>query len=132
MESKPALKKPVFITTKEVDPGTRVNMHLKVHSVNITRERLRFDNTKMIMADCVVGDQYGCVTFNAKNEQLDIIKEGSVITVRNAHANVVNEHLKLEVDRWGKIENSSVDIPSVDLKNDLSAVEYELVSAGKR
>ena len=79
----------------------------------------------------LVGDQYGCVNLVAKNEQLDVIKEGGVITVRNAHANVVGEHLRLEVDRWGKIESSSEKIDKVNTSNNLSEVEYELVSVRK-
>ena len=94
-------------------------------------ERLRYDNTKIRQADCLVGDQYGCVNMVAKNEQLDIFKEGDVITVRNCHANVVNEHLRLEVDRWGKIEKSQVGIKSVNTGKNLSDVEYELVSVRK-
>ena len=67
-----------------------------------------------------------------KNEQLDIFKAGDMITVRNCHANVVSEHLRLEVDRWGKIEkNSSVSINTVNTSKNLSDVEYELVSVRK-
>ena len=55
-----------------------------------------------------------------------------MITVRNCHANVVGEHLRLEVDRWGKIEkNNSVQISSVNTGKNLSDVEYELVSVRK-
>ena len=67
----------------------------------------------------------------AKDKQLDVIKEGAVITVRNAHANVVGEHLRLEVDRWGKIEASTEKIDKVNTANNLSEVEYELVSVRK-
>ena len=71
------------------------------------------------------------MNFVAKNEQLDIAKEGANITVRNCHANVVNEHLRLEVDKWAKIEPSSVEIKSVNTNNNLSDVEYELVQVRK-
>ena len=106
-------------------------MLLQVHSVKVTQERRRYDGTLIRQADCVVGDQYGCVVLVAKNEQLDVIKEGGVITVRNAHANVVGEHLRLEVDRWGKIEPSTEKIDKVNTSNNLSEVEYELVSVRK-
>ena len=60
-ESKPAqeaivLKKPQFITMKDLQPGTRVTMHLKVDSVKITRERRRYEATVNKSADCIVGD----------------------------------------------------------------------------
>lgn len=64
----------------------------------------------------------------AFDEQLDIVKEGQVITIRNAHANVVKEHLRLEVDRWAKVEKSSEKIASINLSNNASDIEYELVN----
>ena len=56
------------------------------------------------------------------------MKEGQIITVRNAHANVVKEHLRLEVDRWAKVEKSSESIASINLSNNASDIEYELVN----
>jgi hypothetical protein len=35
---------------------------------------------------------------------LQVVKEGASITIRNAHANVVKEHMRIEVDRWAKVE----------------------------
>ena len=99
--------------------------------MEVTQERKRYDGTQIRQANVIVGDQYGSVVFVAKNEQVDQLKEGSVITVRNAHANVVGEHLRLEVDKWGKIESSSVNIDKVNTSNNLSDVEYELVSVRK-
>ena len=104
-------------------------MHLKVGSVKVTRERRRYDGGAMNrVAEAIVGDQYGCVKMMAFDEQLDIVKEGQVITIRNAHANVVKEHLRLEVDRWAKVEKSSEKIASINLSNNASDIEYELVN----
>jgi ssDNA-binding replication factor A large subunit len=63
---------------------------------------------------------------------LDVVKEGQVITVRNAHANVVKEHLRLEVDRWAKVEPSKEKISEhVNLAKNASEIEYELVTVTK-
>ena len=127
--TKKPLSKPVFITMSQLEPGSRVNMHLRVGSVKITRERKRYDGGAMNrVAECIVGDQYGCVKMMAFDEQLDIVKEGEVITIRNAHANVVKEHLRLEVDRWAKVEKSSEKIAGINLNNNASDIEYELVN----
>merc|ERR1712151_526827 len=128
--TKPALRKPVFITMSQLEPGTRVNMHLKVGAITIIRERRRYDGGAMNrVAEVIVGDQYGCVKLMAFDDQLDIIKEGEIISLRNAHANVVKEHLRLEVDRWAKVEKcSGVKIPSILLSNNASDIEYELVN----
>ena len=128
------LKKPTFITCKDLQPGTRVTMHLKVDSVNITRERRRYEGTVNRSADCIVGDEHGSAVLIAKDNQLDIVKEGALITIRNAHANVVKEHMRIEIDRWAKVETSAKDVPkvkSVNLSNNLSDIEYELVPVGK-
>ena len=106
-------------------------MHLKVQSVEIVRESKKFDGSLVRYAKCLVGDEFGCVLFWAKNEQVDKVKEGQVITVRNAHANVYQEHLRLEVDRWGKLEPSTQRVDSVKTSNNLSDVEYELVAVKK-
>mmetsp|Transcript_13800 Transcript_13800/g.9942 ORF Transcript_13800/g.9942 Transcript_13800/m.9942 type:complete len:142 (+) Transcript_13800:21-446(+) len=133
MEKTP-LKKPVFITTKDVEPGSRVNMHLQVQSINVKMERLNYNGTKRRDAEVIVGDQHGCLVFFARNEQIDLLQVGRSITVRNAHANVVYDHIRLEVDKWGKLEKGVVDVPSVNLSNNLSETEYELVppAGGRR
>jgi hypothetical protein len=64
----------------------------------------------------------------AFDEQLDTIKEGGVITIRNANANVVKEHLRIEVDRWAKVEVSSAKVGAVNLSKNASEIAYELVS----
>tara|TARA_B110000977_G_C10718654_1_gene354300 strand:+ start:336 stop:527 length:192 start_codon:yes stop_codon:yes gene_type:complete len=63
---------------------------------------------------------------------LDIVKEGALITIRNAHANVVREHMRIEIDRWSKVESmTGGNIKSVNETNRLSDIEYELVPVGK-
>ena len=123
-----------FINTADCNPGTRVTMHLKVHSVKVTRERRRYEGTVNRSAECIVGDDNSCLVLIAKDGQLDIVKEGATITIRNAHANVVKEHLRLEIDRWAKVEtaDASVKIASVNTKNNLSEVAYELVPVDRK
>lgn len=72
--------------------------------------------------------------FLAQNEQLDTVKEGATITVRNGHAKVLRDtgRIKLIVDKWGKIENASQKIDNINNANNISAVEYELVPAGRK
>ena len=128
------LKKPTFITMKDLMPGTRVTMHLKVDSVKVTRERKRYEGTINKSAECLVGDEHGCAILIAKDEQLALVTPNTYITIRNAHANVVKEKMRIEVDRWSKVEKSANDVPkvkSVNQKNNLSMIEYELVPVDK-
>ena len=128
-KQKPALLKPTFINMGQLQPGTRVTMHLRVHSVKVTRSRQRYDgNSLSLVAECIVGDEQGCAKLMAYDSQLDIIKEDTIITIRNAHANVVKEHLRIEVDKWAKVEASREKIGKVNTQKNLSDIEYELVT----
>ena len=95
--------------------------------MKITKERKRYDGSLMREAIAVVGDQHGSVNFFLRDSQVDVVKEGTVITVRNAHANVKDEHLRLEVDKWAKVEPSSQEVGKVNTANNASDVEYERV-----
>ena len=100
----------------------------------MTRERKRYEGTTNKSAECLVGDEQGCALLIAKDEQLNTVTEGAAITIRNAHANVVKEHMRIEIDRWAKVEVSGKDAPkikSVNEKNNLSEIEYELVPVNK-
>ena len=72
----------------------------------------------------------------ALNDQIDKVKVGETITVRNGLAKVLREtgRIKLIVDKWGKVETAAQDvkIASVDSSNNISAVEYELVRESSR
>lgn len=58
-----------------------------------------------------------------------VVKEGAAITLRNAHANVVKEHMRIEVDRWAKVETSQEKVAqTVNTSKNHSDIEYELVS----
>jgi replication factor A1 len=68
-------------------------------------------------------------------EQIDLLKEGATLVVRNASADVFNGFMRLNVNVWGKISThpdgvaSTPDAPAkVNSDNNLSAVEYELVT----
>ena len=79
------------------------------------------------VAECIVGDEFGCVKLMAFDDQLNTIKEGATITIRNANANVVKEHLRIEIDRWAKVETSKITVRSVKTSRNLSDIEYKLL-----
>ena len=101
----------------------------------MTKQIRRYDGTQIRQAECVVGDDQGVVDMLAINDQIDKVKVGEVITVRNGLAKVLKEtgRIKLIVDKWGKVETAQgVNIGNINLSNNISGVEYELVPASKR
>ena len=66
--------------------------------------------------------------FHVVDDQLEIVKEGAIITIRNSHAAVIKEHLRIEVDKWAKVEASTAKVGQVNLAKNASDIAYELVS----
>ena len=102
----------------------------------MTKQIRRYDGSQIRQAECVVGDESGVMDMLALNDQIDKVKVGETITVRNGLAKVLREtgRIKLIVDKWGKVETAAQDvkIASVDSSNNISAVEYELVRESSR
>jgi hypothetical protein len=64
---------------------------------------------------------------------VDIIKESATIIVRNCKVPVVNQHMRMQVDAFGKIEVShDVKITDVKTDKDFSEVVYDHFSNRKR
>lgn len=98
------LRKAVFNRFSEIEPQGRYNLYAEVVQVvsNLTIKRVDADPIKM--AICVVGDDTGCARLLLKDAHTAFAKEGERLILRNAHAKIIKDHIRLEVDIWGKVE----------------------------
>lgn len=76
--------------------------------------------------EVMIGDASGKVVCSLKEPQLEAIKGAKVAVLRNAAVHMVKGHIRVVVDKWGKIEKSDTEVDSVGDK-DVSATEFELV-----
>ena len=76
---------PVFVTVSSLRPGTaNHNLRVKVVDAKTVVSRRRQDGSSLKISECLVGDSTGVITFTARNEQVDLLKPGSVVLLRNA------------------------------------------------
>lgn len=125
------LRKAVFIKIDQLRPGTAGhNLVLKVINVKVVLQKGRPDAQvrQMRIAECLVGDDTGIIVFTARNEQVDLMKEGSTVVFRNAKIDMFRGSMRLAVDKWGRIEVTEPADFVVKEDNNLSLVEYELVN----
>ncbi|CAI5510294.1 unnamed protein product [Closterium sp. Naga37s-1] len=82
----------------------------------------------MRIAECIVGDETGVIVFTARNEQVDVLKEGATVNLRNAKIDMFRGSMRLAVDKWGLVEPTEDASFKPKEDNNLSLVEYELVN----
>ncbi|XP_021895836.1 uncharacterized protein At4g28440 [Carica papaya] len=131
-ESKPGLRKPVFTKVDQLRPGTSGHtLTVKVVSAKMVLQKGRADGPQvrqMRIAECLVGDETGMIIFTARNDQVDLMKEGTTVTLRNAKIDMFKGSMRLAVDKWGRVEVTEPANFTVKEDNNLSLIEYELVN----
>ncbi|KAL8144114.1 hypothetical protein V2J09_017146 [Rumex salicifolius] len=131
-DGKPALRKPVFVTVESLKPGTfghTLTVNVLSSDAVLMKGRSvtpKIRNTRI--SECLVGDDTGCILFTARNDQVDIMKPGATVIIRNAKIDMFNGTMRLVVDKWGRLEATEPANFAVKEENNLSLVEYELVN----
>ncbi|KAL3615099.1 hypothetical protein CASFOL_040760 [Castilleja foliolosa] len=137
--TKPALRKPVFVKVESLKPGTNGhNMVVKVVNADTVLDKKprnptfrgpQNQNTKI--AECLIGDETGTILFTARNDQVELMKPGNTVIIRNAKIDMFKGSMRMVVDKWGLVEITEPATFVVKEDNNLSLVEYELVSVAE-
>ncbi|KAK8629364.1 hypothetical protein V6N13_078206 [Hibiscus sabdariffa] len=132
-QKKPTEKrKPVFVKVDQLKPGT--NGHTLIarvlsSSMVIQKGRPASQNLRQTrIAECLVGDETGTILFTARNDQVELMKPGVTVILRNAKIDMFKGSMRLAVDKWGRVEVTDPANFAVKEDNNLSLVEYELVN----
>ncbi|KAK2998878.1 hypothetical protein RJ639_023998, partial [Escallonia herrerae] len=132
--TKLAMRKPVFTKIDQLRPGTNGhNLIVKLISSKMVLQKGRSDAPQlrnMKIAECVVGDETGTIVFTARNEQVNLMKPGTTVILRNAKIDMFKGSMRLAVDKWGRVEVTEPASFTVKEDNNLSLVEYELATSG--
>ncbi|ONK79221.1 uncharacterized protein A4U43_C01F4160 [Asparagus officinalis] len=127
-----AKRKPVFEKVDELKPGTKGHtLTAKVVSSKTVLQKGRAASPHLRetkIAECLIGDETASIVFTARNEQVDMMKPGATVIIRNAKIDMFKGSMRLVVDKWGRVEvTEPADFP-VKEDNNLSLIEYELVN----
>ena len=81
------------------------------------------------IAECLVGDETASIIFTARNDQVDLMKPGTTVNLRNTKINMFHGFMRLAVNKFGRIEVVTEPADDITVKedNNLSLVEYEPV-----
>eukprot|EP00210_Caulerpa_lentillifera_P002210 g2124.t1 len=120
--------KPLFVKVESLKPATKGhNLVVKVlTNIPISGGIIGRGGTSIRMSECLVGDETGVIIFTSRNAQVDMTQPGKYLILRNARIDMFRGSMRIAVDQWGKIEETTGDFtPKED--NNLSSEEFEMV-----
>merc|ERR1712093_205758 len=119
------LQKPFFCKINDIKPGRHCyNVYCRVVKVNAS-EITKFNGEVIRIADGVVGDDTAVANFRLVGDNVDKVKEDMVIAIRNGRSEAVDEHIRLEVDKFGLItEESDQKFDRIKKDENISSYAY--------
>ncbi|KAK4481872.1 hypothetical protein RD792_012783 [Penstemon davidsonii] len=116
-------QKQQFTKVNQLRPlDTGLNLNVKVINAKTVAQRGRIQGR---FAECLVGDETGIIIFAARNDQVDLAKEGNTLVLTNARIDMFKGSMRLAVDRSGRVEVGEPASFSVEESNNLSLIEFE-------
>ena len=122
------LADPVYNKVSEIHPGKNgFNLYAKIISKNVLIDLKRIDGSRVVICDFLVGDETGTIKMRLRNENfVDSLTEGKEIIIRNCKVPIVKSHIRIQVDAFGKIEESNEGIiKEVNTQKNFSNDVYE-------
>mgnify|MGYP000026370763 CR=1 FL=1 len=116
-----------FKVVSELRPKLRnVNLKFKVVSKADEREvNSRLDGSTHRVSEAVIGDETGVVTMTLWDDQIDQINEDNTYVLKNGYVGFFRNTLRLNIGKYGTIEESDEEIGTVNTENDISSKVYE-------
>jgi len=110
------------LKVKDLKPSLR-NFNITVKVVSKDTPKQVFSAKTGITYDvvgAVVGDETGIININLWGENIEKIKTGDVISIKDAYTSLYKNYLQLNVSKKGKIKKSDDKI-KVNKENNVSA-----------
>ncbi|GAX81525.1 hypothetical protein CEUSTIGMA_g8953.t1 [Chlamydomonas eustigma] len=118
-------------TIDQLRPGSKGNnLIVKVIDAKVVVDRPKGSkggSTKI--SECIVGDSTASIIFSARDEQIDIAQPGSFVSLLNANVEMQRGTMRLVLDKAGKIENAGDVSFKPAVGNNISLIEFEVVTA---
>lgn len=121
-------RQPVDVKVGELNPSSRaVNVLAKTVSKseirNIAAGR---DGSPHKVCDALVGDETGSVYLTLWDDNIDKVKEGDTVLVKNGYVNLFRGNIRLNIGKYGTLEISDQAIAGeVNTENNVSSKVYE-------
>lgn len=118
------LQKPQFLKVKDIGPAKHC-YHVYATVVEAKHSEKETHNGPVKIIEGVLADETSAANFRFNLEQAPWVQAGKTIAIRNGLSNVVNEHILLEIDKFGRVtEEKDVKFEKVNTQNSISKTAY--------
>jgi len=121
-------REPVDVKVGELTSTSRaVNVIAKTVSKSEVRNiAAGRDGAPHRVSDALVGDDTGCVYLTLWDDNIEKVKEGDTVNVKNGYINLFRGNMRLNVGRYGTLEIAEQPFEGeVNTENNLSSKVYE-------
>ncbi|MEM4643963.1 MAG: hypothetical protein QW748_01130 [Candidatus Methanomethylicaceae archaeon] len=111
---------------EELNPASRgVDVLVKVLEINPSREVSTKDGASHSVAEALVGDDTGCVLLSLWDDDIERVKVGQTVSIKNGYVTLFRGSIRLNVGRYGTLELATEEIPHVNMENNISNRSYD-------
>jgi replication factor A1 len=99
----------------------QLNLTVKVVKKGEARETIsRSDGSSHKVVDALVGDETGTIYMTLWDDNIEKVKDGDIIDVKNGYVSLFKGSMRLNIGRFGSFEASQATMAEVNDKNNLS------------
>ena len=121
-------RQPVDAKISELNPSSRaVNVLARLMSKSEIRNvAAGRDGEPHKVSDAMVGDETGCIYLTLWDDNIEKVKDGDTILIKNGYINLFRGNMRLNVGRYGTLEISETPLAGeVNSENNMSTQVYE-------
>lgn len=121
-------KQPVDTKVGELTPDSRaVNVLAKVVSKSEVRNiAAGRDGAAHRVSDALVGDETGCIYLTLWDDNIEKVKDGDTVLVKNGYINLFRGNMRLNIGRYGTLEIPETPLAGeVNTEKNVSTQVYE-------
>lgn len=112
---------------EELKPyAKKVDVVVKVIGKNEVREVVsKLDSSTHKVTEAVVGDETATILLTLWDDMIDRVEAGKSYKISNGYTTLFRNSVRLNIGRYGKLEDSAEEIAEVNEGNNLSEKEFE-------
>lgn len=120
-------REPIEATVAELRPFMKsLNITIKITEKGEEREvTSRRDGETHRIVDAIAGDATGTVLISLWDDMIETVEVDKTYRLEKGYTSLFQGHLRLNIGRYGEINEAETPLEDVDTENDMSAATHE-------